>query len=55
MGRTDTNKLVFFVSEASLIGELVRVKVEHTGPWSMRGALVSESQQQDLVSIPVLN
>jgi tRNA-2-methylthio-N6-dimethylallyladenosine synthase len=55
MGRTDTNKLVFFVSEASLIGELVRVKVEHTGPWSMRGALVSENQQQDLVSIPVLN
>ena len=55
MGRTDTNKLVFFEAEASLIGELVRVKVEHTGPWSMRGALVSESEQQDLVPIPVLN
>ena len=55
MGRTDTNKLVFFDAEASLLGELVRVKVEHTGPWSMRGALVGERKKQDLVPIPVLN
>jgi tRNA-2-methylthio-N6-dimethylallyladenosine synthase len=55
MGRTETNKLVFFEAEANLIGELVRVKVEHTGPWSMRGALVSKIEQQDLVPIPVLN
>ena len=55
MGRTETNKLVFFEAEASLTGELVKVKIEHTGPWSMRGALVSERQQQDLVPIPVLN
>jgi tRNA-2-methylthio-N6-dimethylallyladenosine synthase len=55
MGRTDTNKLVFFEAEESLIGELVRVKVEHAGPWSMRGALVGESEQHDLVPIPVLN
>jgi tRNA-2-methylthio-N6-dimethylallyladenosine synthase len=54
-GRTETNKLVFFEAEASLSGELVKVKIEHTGPWSLRGALVSESKQQDLVPIPVLN
>ena len=53
-GRTETNKLVFFETEANLSGELVKVKIEHTGPWSMRGALVSESKQQDLVPIPVL-
>ncbi|MEE9216252.1 MAG: tRNA (N6-isopentenyl adenosine(37)-C2)-methylthiotransferase MiaB [Anaerolineales bacterium] len=55
MGRTDTNKLVFFQTEANLRGELVRVKIEHTGPWSLRGTLVSESEQQNLVPIPVLN
>ena len=55
MGRTETNKLVFFEAEASLTGELVKVKIEHTGPWSMRGALVSESKHLDLVPIAVLN
>ncbi len=55
MGRTDTNKLVFFESDELLVGSLVRVKVEHTGPWSLRGALVSESEGQDLVPLPVLN
>ena len=55
MGRTDTNKLVFFETQANVRGELVWVKVEHTGPWSLRGTLVSESEQQNLVPIPVLN
>jgi tRNA-2-methylthio-N6-dimethylallyladenosine synthase len=55
MGRTDTSKLVFFESDEHLVGDLVRVKVEHSGPWSLRGALVSESEGQDLVLLPVLN
>jgi len=55
MGRTETNKLVFFESEADLRGELVRVKVEHSGPWSLRGALISEVEGQPLVPLPVLN
>ncbi len=55
MGRTDTNKLVFFESEAGLRGELVKIRIEHTGPWSLRGALVSEIEQPDLVPIPILN
>ncbi len=55
MGRTDTNKLVFFESEAGLRGELVKIRIEHTGPWSLRGALVSEIEQTDLVPIPILN
>ena len=55
MGRTETNKLVFFEADADLRGELVRVKVEHSGAWSLRGTLVYESEQQDLVPLPVLN
>jgi len=55
MGRTETNKLVFFESDEHLVGDLVTVKVEHSGPWSLRGALISESEGQDLVPLPVLN
>jgi tRNA-2-methylthio-N6-dimethylallyladenosine synthase len=39
-GRTRTNKLVFFESEEDLLGELVKVKIEWAGPWSMIGAPV---------------
>jgi len=41
-GRTRTNKLVFFESVADLRGELVKVKIEWAGPWSMIGAPVSD-------------
>jgi tRNA-2-methylthio-N6-dimethylallyladenosine synthase len=40
-GRTRTNKLVFFESPDNMKGSLVRVKLDWTGPWSMRGHLVS--------------
>jgi tRNA-2-methylthio-N6-dimethylallyladenosine synthase len=36
-GRTRTNKLVFFEADADLRGELVEVKIEWAGPWSMIG------------------
>jgi tRNA-2-methylthio-N6-dimethylallyladenosine synthase len=39
-GRTRTNKLVFFESEANHLGELVKVKIEWAGPWSMIGTPV---------------
>ena len=42
-GRTRTNKLVFFESEMDLRGELVKVKIEWAGPWSMIGAPVLDS------------
>ena len=41
-GRTRTNKLVFFESEADLRGELVQVKIEWAGPWSMIGVPVTD-------------
>ncbi len=36
-GRTPHNKLVFFDDPRDLRGQLVRVQVSHTGPWSMSG------------------
>ncbi|MGD2058936.1 MAG: radical SAM protein, partial [Anaerolineales bacterium] len=38
-GRTRTNKLVFFESPHELKGQLVSVRVNWTGPWSMVGSL----------------
>ncbi len=39
-GRTPHNKLVFFDDPRELRGELVQVKINHTGPWSMSGTAV---------------
>lgn len=41
-GRTRTNKLVFFESEAQLRGQIVPVEIELAGAWSMNGRLSSE-------------
>lgn len=38
-GRTRGNKLVFFTDSANLLGQLVKVKIEHTSPWSLQGKL----------------
>jgi tRNA-2-methylthio-N6-dimethylallyladenosine synthase len=38
-GRTRTDKLVFFADEADRMGQLVKVKVEKTSPWSLQGSL----------------
>jgi tRNA-2-methylthio-N6-dimethylallyladenosine synthase len=43
MGRTRTNKLVFFESPSYYAGELVRVQVEHNGSWSMNGSLIEKN------------
>lgn len=39
VGRTRTNKEVFFTGEDSLIGKLVQVKIEEVTPWSLRGKM----------------
>jgi len=41
MGRTRTNKLVFFDSPRDWRGQLVELRIEHSGPWSLRGALAT--------------
>ncbi len=38
-GRTPTNKLVFVESDENLSGQLLPVKIEWAGPWSMIGKL----------------
>ena len=38
-GRTPTNKLVFVESDDNLRGQLVKVIITWTGPWSMQGAM----------------
>jgi tRNA-2-methylthio-N6-dimethylallyladenosine synthase len=40
-GRTRTNKLVFFESDQEVLGDLVKVRIDHTSPWSLRGTLLS--------------
>jgi len=39
-GRTRSNKLVHLVGDAALVGRPVVVRVEHAGPYALRGALV---------------
>ncbi len=38
-GRSRTNKLVFLESDTNLLGETIQVRIDWTGPWSMRGQL----------------
>ncbi|HXG40755.1 MAG TPA: tRNA (N6-isopentenyl adenosine(37)-C2)-methylthiotransferase MiaB [Candidatus Limnocylindrales bacterium] len=39
-GRTRENKLVHLAGGEELVGRLVRVRIEHTGPFALRGRLV---------------
>ena len=39
-GRTRTNKLVHLSGDPALIGQTVTVRIEHAGPYALRGALV---------------
>lgn len=43
-GRTPQNKLVFFDDPRLLKGELVTVRVTHTGPWSLSGEATEASR-----------
>jgi tRNA-2-methylthio-N6-dimethylallyladenosine synthase len=51
-GRTRTNKLVFFESDENMHGVLAKVQIEWTGPWSMRGTLVSKDTRAPVPHIP---
>jgi tRNA-2-methylthio-N6-dimethylallyladenosine synthase len=41
-GRTRGNKLVHIPADASLVGREVRVRIDHAGPYALRGSLVTE-------------
>jgi tRNA-2-methylthio-N6-dimethylallyladenosine synthase len=40
-GRSRQNKLVHLVGEPSLVGQLARVRIEHAGPYALRGKLLA--------------
>jgi tRNA-2-methylthio-N6-dimethylallyladenosine synthase len=46
MGRSRTNKLVFFDSTEGLRGKLVPVRIEHAGAWSLQGSPLLEPEPQ---------
>lgn len=41
-GRTRTNKLVFFEDPGNWDGQMVMVRVEEAGPWSLRGRFIQK-------------
>ena len=49
MGRTRTNKLVFFDDSRDWTGKLVEVDVTHTGPWSLQGNLPDTTSISDTI------
>ncbi len=51
MGRSRTNKLVFFEAETEYRGELVEVVIEHSGPWSLRGSIRLEPRSAQPTSL----
>lgn len=54
-GRDPRGKLVFFADERELRGEVVDVRVTHTGAWSMSGvpADLAEPEPEPVASIPL--
>lgn len=56
-GRTPQSKLVFFDDPRDLKGQLVEVKINHTGPWSMSGEAIDKPKPEEvglsLGSIPL--
>jgi len=36
-GRTRSGKLVFFSDRSDFLGQLVKVRIEKTSPWSLQG------------------
>jgi hypothetical protein len=43
-GRTRGNKLVHLVGRAAQLGRELTVRIEHAGPYALRGSIVSEEQ-----------
>ena len=43
-GRTRGNKLVHLPGDASLLGQDVHVRIDHAGPYALRGSVVTQEQ-----------
>jgi tRNA-2-methylthio-N6-dimethylallyladenosine synthase len=46
-GRTRTDKLVFFSSGREYPGQLVKIRIEKTSPWSLQGKIETENINQE--------
>ncbi len=46
-GRTRTDKLVFFSSGREYLGQLVKIKIEKTSPWSLQGKIETKNINQE--------
>jgi len=46
-GRTRTDKLVFFSSGRDCPGQLVKIRIEKTSPWSLQGKIESVNNNQE--------
>ena len=44
-GRTRGNKLVHLTGDASLLGHDVHVRIDHAGPYALRGSVVTQEQR----------
>ena len=44
-GRTRGNKLVHLPGDASLLGQDVHVRIDHAGPYALRGSVVTQEQR----------
>ena len=51
--RSPQGKLVFFDDPRELKGQIVQVKIKHTGPWSMSGTAVDKPQEKQIENIPL--
>ncbi len=49
-GRTRHNKLVHLAGDPGLVGQRVRVHVEHAGPFALRGRLVEAEDEPDVLA-----
>ena len=52
-GRTRTGKLVFFSDTNDRLGQLVKIRIEKTSPWSLQGKIKPGSPDQSLSYISV--
>lgn len=52
-GRTPQGKLIFFDDPRELKGEMVTVRVTHTGPWSLSGEAVDRPEEVVVDTIPL--
>lgn len=47
-GRTRTDKLVFFSDKNNCLGQLVKIRIDKTGPWSLQGKVKPSNDNREV-------